>query len=92
MSARPRGPSQPEEAGAEGFHPIIIGKRDHVEVRGMTEDLDGFDVVLCEEDMADLAAHPRFGVISQTTQPIEKVRQLVRSSARTVSPIRRAFH
>ena len=23
----------------EGFHPVIIGKRDHVEVRGMTEDL-----------------------------------------------------
>src|ERR1700677_1630782 len=22
----------------EGFHPVIIGKRDHVEVRGMTED------------------------------------------------------
>src|ERR1039457_189254 len=23
----------------EGFHPVIIGKRDHVAVRGMTEDL-----------------------------------------------------
>src|SRR5471032_2132583 len=30
----------------EGFHPVIIGKRDHVEVRGMTEDLDELDVVL----------------------------------------------
>ena len=30
----------------EGFHPVIIGKRDHVEVRGMTEDLAEFDVVL----------------------------------------------
>ena len=34
---------------AEGFHPVIIGKRDHVEVRGMTEDLDEFDVVLTGE-------------------------------------------
>ena len=61
----------------EGFHPVVIGKRDHVEVRGMTEDLDEFDVVLCEEDVAKLQERPRFGIISQTTQPIEKVRQLV---------------
>ena len=61
----------------DGFHPVVIGKRDHVEVRGMTEDLDGFDVVLCEEDVAKLQDCPRFGIISQTTQPIEKVRRLV---------------
>ena len=61
----------------EGFHPVIIGKRDHVEVRGMTEDLDKFDVVLCEEEIARLSERPRFGVIAQTTQPVEKVRRLV---------------
>jgi 4-hydroxy-3-methylbut-2-en-1-yl diphosphate reductase len=61
----------------EGFHPIIIGKRDHVEVRGMTEDLDMFDVVLRVEDVAKLPEQSKFGIISQTTQPIEKVRQLV---------------
>ena len=62
----------------EGFHPVIIGRRDHVEVRGMTEDLDEFDVVLGEEDVEKLRERPRFGIISQTTQPIDKVRQLVR--------------
>jgi 4-hydroxy-3-methylbut-2-en-1-yl diphosphate reductase len=62
----------------EGFHPVIIGKRDHVEVRGMTEDLGEFDVVLGEEDVASLRERPRFGVIAQTTQPIDQVRQLVR--------------
>ena len=62
----------------EGFHPVIIGKRDHVEVRGVTEDLAEFDVVLGEEDVASLRERPRFGVISQTTQPIDWVRQLVR--------------
>jgi 4-hydroxy-3-methylbut-2-enyl diphosphate reductase len=61
----------------EGFHPVIIGKRDHVEVRGMTEDLDVFDVVLDENDVAKICERPRFGVIAQTTQPIEKVRHLV---------------
>ena len=62
----------------EGFHPVIIGKRDHVEVRGMTGDLDAFDVVLDEEDVAKLCERPRFGVVAQTTQPIDRVRQLVR--------------
>jgi len=60
-----------------GFHPIIIGKRDHVEVRGMTDDLTEFDVVLSAEDIANLRERPRFGVMAQTTQPIEKARHLV---------------
>jgi 4-hydroxy-3-methylbut-2-en-1-yl diphosphate reductase len=60
-----------------GFHPVIIGKRDHVEVRGMTEDLAQFDVVLSEAELANLPERPQFGVIAQTTQPIEKVRNLV---------------
>lgn len=61
----------------EGFHPVIVGKRDHVEVRGLTGDLDAFDVVLSEEDVANLGERPRFGVVAQTTQPIDRVRQLV---------------
>jgi 4-hydroxy-3-methylbut-2-enyl diphosphate reductase len=60
----------------EGCHPVIIGQRDHVEVRGMTEDLADYDVVLGENEMASLRERPRFGVIAQTTQPIEKVRRL----------------
>jgi 4-hydroxy-3-methylbut-2-enyl diphosphate reductase len=61
----------------EGFHPIIIGKRDHVEVRGMTDDLTAFDVVLSEDDIQALTEHSRLGIIAQTTQPIDKVRELV---------------
>lgn len=59
------------------FHPVIIGKRDHVEVRGMTEDLAEFDVVLSAEDVSRLTERPRFGIAAQTTQPIEKVQELV---------------
>ena len=62
---------------AAGYHPVIIGKRDHVEVRGLTEDLSDFEVVLCEADVFELKEHPRFGIAAQTTQPIEKVRYLV---------------
>jgi 4-hydroxy-3-methylbut-2-enyl diphosphate reductase len=62
---------------AEGFHPVIIGKRGHVEVRGLTEDLVEFDIVLSETDVLEVKERPRFGVAAQTTQPIEKVRGLV---------------
>jgi 4-hydroxy-3-methylbut-2-enyl diphosphate reductase len=61
----------------QGYHPVIIGIRDHVEVRGMTEDLADFDVVLSDEDILDLREHPRFGVVAQTTQPIARAAQLV---------------
>jgi 4-hydroxy-3-methylbut-2-enyl diphosphate reductase len=60
----------------DGFHPVVIGKRDHVEVQGLTEDLNQFDVVLSEADIAGLQQHSRFGVIAQTTQPIERARFL----------------
>jgi len=62
---------------ANAFHPVIVGKRDHVEVRGITEDLEEFDVVLTDEDVAALRERPRFGVAAQTTQPIDRVRRLV---------------
>ena len=61
----------------DGYHVVIVGQRDHVEVRGLTGDLDRFDVVLDDVDILALEAHPRFGVASQTTQPVEKVRRLV---------------
>jgi 4-hydroxy-3-methylbut-2-enyl diphosphate reductase len=61
----------------DGYHPVIVGKREHVEVRGMTEDLAEFDVVASEADVLELRERPRFGVAAQTTQPIEKVRGLV---------------
>lgn len=60
-----------------GYYPVIIGKRDHVEVRGLTEDLVEFHVVLTEADVLQLPERARFGVAAQTTQPIERVRHLV---------------
>jgi 4-hydroxy-3-methylbut-2-enyl diphosphate reductase len=61
----------------DGYHPVIIGQRHHVEVRGLTEDLNDFDVVLDEKDVLALAEHPRIGIAAQTTQAIERVQRLV---------------
>jgi 4-hydroxy-3-methylbut-2-enyl diphosphate reductase len=68
----------------DGYHVVIIGQRDHVEVRGLTGDLDRFDVVLTDEDVLTLKLeeHPRIGVAAQTTQPLERVRHLVASIRR----------
>lgn len=60
-----------------GCHPIIIGRRGHVEVRGLTEDLASCDVVLNKADIDALAVYPSYGVMAQTTQPITRVRILV---------------
>lgn len=60
----------------DGFYPVIVGKRDHVEVRGITEDLAECSVIQSEEEVAQLPERARFGVAAQTTQPIERVRHL----------------
>lgn len=60
-----------------GYHPVIVGQRHHAEVRGLTGDLDAFDVVLTEAEVDQLPPRPRFGVAAQTTQPVARVRGLV---------------
>jgi 4-hydroxy-3-methylbut-2-en-1-yl diphosphate reductase len=61
----------------QGFHPVIIGKRGHVEVRGMTEDLESVDVLMTEAEVFELEERPRLGIVAQTTQPMERVDYLV---------------
>jgi 4-hydroxy-3-methylbut-2-en-1-yl diphosphate reductase len=59
-----------------GFHPVVVGKADHAEVRGLTGDLDAFDVVLDAADVMLLEPRERFGVVAQTTQPAARVQHL----------------
>jgi 4-hydroxy-3-methylbut-2-en-1-yl diphosphate reductase len=61
----------------DGYHPVIVGQRGHVEVRGLTGDLDEFDVVLDDDDVLALRPHLRIGIAAQTTQSIVKVRHIV---------------
>src|SRR5918992_2216698 len=62
----------------DGYHIVIIGQRDHVEVRGLTGDLDRdtFNVVLDDADVLALDERPRLGVAVQTTQAVEKAHHL----------------
>ena len=60
-----------------GYFPLVIGMKDHVEVRGLTEDWDAFEVALTEQDIDALPFRPRYGVVAQTTQPVARVEALV---------------
>ncbi len=52
----------------DGYFVIVIGKPGHVEVRGLIGDLQRYDVVPSVERVAHYA-HPRLGVVCQTTTP-----------------------
>ena len=62
---------------ALGCHPVVIGQRGHVEVLGLTGDFPNAVVVNSEADFDGMPAASRYGVISQTTQPIDRVQALV---------------
>ena len=64
---------------ASSYFPVVIGKPDHVEVRGLTEDFPNAVVIETVADIPKLPPQPRYGVISQTTQPIQRVRDIVES-------------
>jgi len=60
-----------------GYFPVVIGQRGHVEVAGLTGDFPSAFVLENEAAIVELPAHERYGVISQTTQPIDRVHTLV---------------
>jgi 4-hydroxy-3-methylbut-2-en-1-yl diphosphate reductase len=62
---------------AAGYFPVVIGQPGHVEVRGLTEDFARAAVILEAAEIARLPRADRFGIIAQTTQPIDRVRNLV---------------
>lgn len=57
---------------ADGRRVIVIGRPDHVEVRGIVEDLHDPVVVKTEADVVSLP-ESRLGVVCQTTTPSERV-------------------
>lgn len=59
------------------YYPVVIGKKGHVEVNGLTEDYPEVSIILSESDIQTIPFRKKIGVVSQTTQPIEKVKGLV---------------
>lgn len=62
---------------AEGYAPVVIGHREHAEVRGLVGDFPEATVVLDTDDVYAVPAAGKIGVISQTTQPLEWALALV---------------
>ncbi|MCA8960898.1 MAG: 4-hydroxy-3-methylbut-2-enyl diphosphate reductase [Planctomycetes bacterium] len=63
----------------DGFFPVVVGQRDHVEVRGIVGDLAEYDLILDESDLDRLAGRDRIGIVCQTTQQLETAERLVRA-------------
>lgn len=61
----------------DGYFPVVLGRRGHAEVRGLVEDLPECAVVETEADLDQLEGRSRLGVISQTTNNLQRVDELV---------------
>ncbi|MEM8671760.1 MAG: 4-hydroxy-3-methylbut-2-enyl diphosphate reductase [Planctomycetota bacterium] len=60
------------DLASEGRHVLVIGKPGHVEVVGIVEDLDRYDVIATVAEVQSYA-HDRLGIICQTTMPTQSV-------------------
>lgn len=61
----------------EGYFPVVIGQRNHVEVRGIVGDLAEHEVILDASEVERLAGRPKIGIVCQTTQQVEHAREVV---------------
>jgi 4-hydroxy-3-methylbut-2-enyl diphosphate reductase len=61
----------------QGYFPVIVGEANHVEVRGVVGNLRQSAVISDEADLQQLQGQARIGVVSQTTNRLEKVQYVV---------------
>ena len=67
----------------DGFHPVVIGQVEHVEVKGIVGDLKEYTVLREKHEVGKLAGHGKIGIVSQTTQQIDFVLELVQEIRQT---------
>ena len=65
---------------SEGFFVLVIGRRNHVEIRGIVEDLSDYEVI---ESVEAVRTYPsnRLGILSQTTatsRDVDRIRDAIR--------------
>ena len=70
------------QLAADGYHVLVIGRAGHVEVRGITEDLEHCDVVPTL-DQVQTWPFDRLGVVCQTTTPPRHAQELVAAIRRS---------
>lgn len=67
-----------KQLGDEGYQVVIIGEKEHPEVKSIFEWSDGKGIVIETEDEARaLPGFPKLGIVCQTTFSGEKFRQIV---------------
>jgi 4-hydroxy-3-methylbut-2-en-1-yl diphosphate reductase len=59
----------------EGCHVLVIGKRGHVEVQGIVEDLHSFDVLQSPDEVRTYR-HAKIGIMCQTTTPVRHAEEI----------------
>jgi 4-hydroxy-3-methylbut-2-enyl diphosphate reductase len=59
----------------DGCHVLVIGKRGHVEVQGIIEDLRSFDVIGSVDEVRAYP-HAKLGVMCQTTTPVRHAEEM----------------
>ncbi len=62
----------------DGYHVLVIGKPGHVEVQGIIEDLDSFNILQALEDVESYP-HAKLGIMCQTTTPASHAQQIRRA-------------
>jgi 4-hydroxy-3-methylbut-2-en-1-yl diphosphate reductase len=63
----------------KGYFPVVIGQKDHVEVKGIVGDLEDHLVINNEGDFKKIkkSGYRKLGIVSQTTQQTDKVESLI---------------
>jgi 4-hydroxy-3-methylbut-2-en-1-yl diphosphate reductase len=69
---------------ADGYHVLVIGKRGHVEVQGIIEDLQSFDVIQCPDEIRSYS-HTKIGIMCQTTTPVRHAEE-IRATIKAKNP------
>ena len=69
---------------ADGYHVLVIGRRGHVEVRGIVEDLRSYDIVQGREEVRRYP-QTKLGIMCQTTATADNV-QRIREAVAALNP------
>lgn len=69
--------AEAEKFSKEGYQLIIVGQKNHPEIKAITEDNPQAIVVFDEKEAFRVGFYPRIAVISQTTEKEEKVLKIV---------------